>query len=181
MSNNISTCRPCHISSNGIRIALSVLCISLGSVAMSAGDVRLGVQAALAFPVGDLGDGANPGVQGGGHAAWDLGEGHGIMGRADLTLYSKKNDTNITAFGVAGDYTYHFNRNQTGPYVLAGISYTNFNPSAVGSHGSDSGFGLDMGGGYELDRHLGLQARLTTNSADHGTMTSLNLGVTYRF
>jgi len=166
---------------NSRRFALPTLLLVLGAVSLSAGDVRFGVQAALAFPMGDLSDGANLGLQGGGHAVLDLGQGHGLMGRVDLTLYSKKNDTNVTALGIAADYTYHFNQNQTGPYALAGLCHTNFNPSAVHNPASDNGFGIDLGVGYDVDRNLGYQARITSNSVDHGTMTSLNLGITYRF
>ena len=60
-----------------------------------------GFQGALAVPTADLSSSAGLGLQGGANGRWDFGGGHGIMGRADLTLYSGKDGANESSLGVA--------------------------------------------------------------------------------
>lgn len=152
-----------------------------GALALSAQDVRLGVQGALSLPTSSLSDNASTGLQLGGHAKWDFRGGHGLMARADLTFYGQTNSISVNAIGVAADYTYHFEPSGRGPYLLAGLSQQNYRTSFPGYSRNDSGLGIDLGGGYELDRNLGLQARYTTNSYSNVTYSALNLGVTYTF
>lgn len=152
-----------------------------GALALSAQDVRLGVQGALSLPTSDLGDNASTGLQLGGHAKWDFRGGHGLMARADLTFYGRNQGVNVTDAAIAGDYTYHFARRQEGPYLLGGLSLHSFRTSVPGYAQSDSGLGLDLGGGYDFDRNLGLQARYTTNNLNDMVYSALNLGVTYTF
>lgn len=142
---------------------------------------RFGVQAALSLPANDLTDVANLGFQFGGHGKWDFGHGHGLMGRADVTLYGSKNNFSTTDFGAGADYTYHLDRTQRGVYFLAGVSFLSFSTSGYGHSTSNNGLGIDLGLGYDLDRHVGLQARYTTHSVNGGTFAALNLGVTYTF
>jgi Outer membrane protein beta-barrel domain len=152
-----------------------------GALALSAQDVRLGVQGALSFPTNDLSDNASTGLQLGGHARWDFRGGHGLMARADLTFYGQSNSISVNTIAVGADYTYHFQQSQRGPYLLAGLSQQNYHTSFPDFSRNDSGLGIDFGVGYDLDRHLGLQARYTTNSFSDGTYAALNLGVTYTF
>ena len=159
----------------------TILILVLGTLALAAQDVHFGVQGALALPTGDLSDVANWGIQVGGHAKFGFLEGHGVMGRADLTFFSQNNGVNVTDLALAADYTYHFDRRQTGPYVLAGLSLQGYQTSFSGFSRNNNGLGLDLGGGWDLDRHVGLQARYTTNSFSNYTYSSLNLGATYTF
>lgn len=158
-----------------------MLVLAASPAALHAADPpALGVQAAVAFPVGDLPDVAKPGILLGGHGRWDFGGGHGLMARADLGLYASKDGASTNSFGAAADYTYHVDHNRRGLYLLAGVSFMNYSISR-GSSASRSGFGPDLGIGYDLTRNLGIQARYTTHSLDGATMASLNLGATWTF
>jgi len=147
--------------------------------ALSAADPAFGFQAALAFPVNDLTTPANQGLQVGGHGRWDFGNGHGLMPRVDVAVYGSKDGFSTTSFGAGADYTYHFDHNRRGVYVLGGLSFMSYSISHGG--GSRSGLGPDLGIGFDTDRHLGFQLRYTTHNLDRATMTSLNLGATYTF
>ena len=155
--------------------------LALGCTFLSAEDARFGVQGALSFPTNDLTDTANPGIQVGGHALWDFGRGHGLMARADLGLYGSKDGFSTTSLGGGADYTYHIDRNGRGLYFLGGVTFISFNTSGYGHSSSSNGLGIDVGVGYDLDRHLGFQARYMTHNIDSATLSSLNLGVTYTF
>ena len=160
-----------------MRIRTLLLPTLLAAGSLAAGTPEWGIQGALAVPTADLADSAGMGIQGGANAKWDFGGGHGIMGRADMTLYSGKNGSTDSSFGVAADYTYHPEHNGRGLYFLGGLSLLNYSAG----HGSSSGLGLDLGVGYDQDRHIGYQIRYTTHSIDSATLASLNLGVTYTF
>ena len=160
----------------------TLVILAVGSaLSLSAQDVRFGVQAALSLPTSDLGDNASTGLQLGGHAKFDFRQGHGLMARADLTFYGSNNGTDANDLAVAADYTYHLERHQVGPYLLAGLSQQNYHTSFRGYSRNDNGLGIDLGVGYDLDRNLGLQARYTTNSFSDFTYSALNVGVTYTF
>ena len=151
------------------------------ALALSAQQPRFGVQGAVSLPTGDLSDNAGAGLQGGGHATWDFTEGHGLMARADLTVYGQNQGVDVSDLALAADYTYHFERRPKGLYVLAGLSGQSYHTSFHGYSRTDHGLGLDLGGGYDIDRHVGLQARYTTNNYSDITYSALNLGVTYTF
>ena len=65
--------------------------------------------------------------------------------------------------------------------MLAGLSDQNYHTGFPDFSRNDNGLGIDLGVGYDLDRHTGLQARYTTNSFSGYTYSALNLGVTYTF
>lgn len=156
--------------------------ILMGSaLSLSAQTVRFGVQAAVSLPANDLNNNATLGLQLGGHAKADLGEGHGIMARADLAFYSQNNGYNVNNVALAADYTYHFNGHQLGPYALAGISQQNYHTSLHGLDSNNSGLGIDLGLGYDVDRNVGMQVRYTNNAFNSLNYSALNLGVTYTF
>ncbi len=160
----------------------TLVILAMGSaLALSAQDVRFGVQGALSLPTNDLSDNASTGLQLGGHAKWDFRHGHGLMARADLTFYGQTNSISVNTIAAAADYTYHFEQSQRGLYLLAGLSQQNYHTSFPNFSRNDSGLGIDFGAGYDLDRHLGLQARYTTNSYSNVTYSALNLGATYTF
>ncbi len=171
-----------HLSTTLQRL-LPLLAVVLALPSASAADVRLGVQGSICVPIGDLRDSANLGLQVGGFGAWDFRNGHGLLGRADLTFYEKKDYGTVASLGLGADYTYHLGRGETGAYVLAGISLQNYNPARPNRLRSESalGFGFDLGGGYDVNRNLGYQVRLTTVSIHGGNLASLNAGITYRF
>jgi len=165
-----------------VNISFKILILgSAISLTLAAQDARFGVQGALSLPANDLASNADTGLQLGGHARWAFNGGHGVMARADLTFYGRNQGVNVTDAAIAGDYTYHFARRQEGPYLLGGLSLHSFRTSVPGYAQSDSGLGLDLGGGYDFDRNLGLQARYTTNNLNDMVYSALNLGVTYTF
>jgi hypothetical protein len=151
------------------------------ALSLSAQDVRFGVQGALALPDNDLTDNADAGLQLGGHVRWDFGQGNGVVTRVDATWFGQNDGVTVNDLAIAADYTYHFERRQRGLYVLAGLSEQNYRTSYQGFNQNDSGLGFDLGAGYDLDRHLGFQARYTTNNFSDYTYSALNLGVTYTF
>ncbi|WP_306598694.1 outer membrane beta-barrel protein [Geothrix sp. 21YS21S-2] len=165
--------------SNLFTLPILLTCLAGGSLA--AQDFRLGVQGGLVLPSGDLSDSASLGLQVGGHARWDFGRGHGLMARADLTSFGRKDGYGSSSLGIGADYTYHFDRARRGVYVLAGLSAQNYSRDFPDGTSRDSGLGIDLGAGYDLDRNLGLQARFTSVNAGHDTLTALCLGVTYTF
>ena len=151
------------------------------ALSLAAQDVQFGVQGGLTLPAADLSSNASLGLTGGGHARWYFREGHGVMARADLNLFSSNGGTNVTGLGVAGDYTYHLERRPAGLYFLAGLNQQSFHSSFTNHSRTDSSLGLDLGAGFDLDRHLGFQGRYTTNNFSSLTYAALNLGVTYSF
>jgi hypothetical protein len=160
---------------------LTLAALALSASALKAEEPRFGVQADLSLPSNDLSDVANLGVGFGGHGRWDFGHGHGLMARADVTLYGSKDSFSTSSFGAGADYTFHLDRTQRGVYFLAGASFLSFSTSGYGHSVSNNGMGLDLGLGYDADRHVGFQARYTTHSVSGGTYSALNLGVTYTF
>lgn len=161
----------------------SVMILTLGTaLSLSAAEPRFGAQAALSFPVSNLSDDGNVGLQLGGHARWHFKQGHGLMARADVAFYGSNNDTSVNAWGVAADYTYHVEQRPQGLYLLAGLSHLNYHASYNNHTWNDGNLGFDLGAGYDLDKHLGLQVRYTSTSLDHNrTYGALNLGATYTF
>jgi hypothetical protein len=163
------------------KVLISILVAGTTALALAAQEPRFGVQGGLSIPAGDLTDNAYMGLQVGGHARWNFNHGHGLMARGDVTLYSQNNGVNVTGLGAGADYTYHLERRQIGTYVLAGLSVQNYHSSFSNYSRNDSALGLDLGLGYDLDRHLGLQARYTTHNMNDYTYAALNLDVTYTF
>jgi len=153
----------------------------MGSLALGAQTPRFGVQGALSLPANDLSDNADLGLQVGGHARWSFNQGQGVMVRADAASYSENDTVKVRGLALAADYLYHLERRNHGLYLLAGLASQYYHTSYDGHTDNDSGLGLDLGVGYDLDRHVGLQARYTTSSLDHVTYDALNLGVTYTF
>jgi len=161
----------------------SALILTLGAaLSLAAAEPHFGAQAALSFPFSTLSDNGYLGLQLGGHGRWYFGGGHGLMARADLAFYGSNKSTSVTGFDVAADYTYHLERRPEGAYLLAGLSQASYHTSFPNHSDNDSALGIDLGAGYDLDQHLGLQARYTTHSLGNDkTYGALNLGVTYTF
>jgi hypothetical protein len=164
-----------------IHAAFPLLLAMLASPSLSATEVQFGVQGGLALPMGDLSDAASLGLGFGGHGRYDLGSGHGLMGRVDFTFFGQKGGLSTTDLGIAMDYTYHLDRHRRGVYLLAGVSLQDYSFSRSGHSFSRNGLGVDLGAGFDVDRNLGFQARVTTHNIDSATFTALNLGVTYTF
>ena len=162
-------------------LVLPLFLTGLGTLPLASQSAHYGVQGALALPGGDLADNAGVGLQVGGHVRLDLGEGHGLMGRLDLTSFGRKDGLNASSFGAAADYTYHFGRNRRGLYVLAGLGLGSYYREFPGGSVNDTALGLDLGAGFDLDRHIGLQARYTSARAGGEDLSAMNLGVTYTF
>jgi hypothetical protein len=163
-----------------IRKATTILMMG-AALSLCAEDVRFGVQGGLTLPAADLSDNASIGIQAGGHAKWNIRDGHGLMPRADLNIFGQSNGTNVTGLSLACDYTYHVDRRPTGFYVLAGLNESTFHTSFRNRSSNDTSLGIDLGAGFDLDRHLGFQGRYTTNSFNSVTYGALNVNVTYTF
>ena len=167
--------------SHATRLIVPLLLATATGFVLSAAEPRFGLQGALALPQADLSTSANPGLQFGGHAQWAFGQGHGLLARVDLTLYGQRNGTNASSLGGGADYTYHFDRNDRGFYFLAGATVLDYHYKFGNFTQTSNGLGVEVGGGYDVDRNLGFQLRYTTHSIDRATLGSLNLGVSYTF
>ena len=99
----------------------------------------------------------------------------------DLAYYGQKFDISTSSLGLGADYTFHFDRHQRGLYWLGGVSIANYSRNTPSGKLNDNGLGVDLGLGYDLNRNLGIEARLTRHAFDQATMTALNLGVSYTF
>ena len=163
------------------RLMLPVLLCASAGMAPAVEDARFGIQGAVSVPWADLSDNANLGIQFGGHGRWDFGQGHGLKGRVDLAYYGQKFDISTSSLGLGADYTFHFDRHQRGLYWLGGVSIANYSRNTPSGKLNDNGLGVDLGLGYDLNRNLGIEARLTRHAFDQATMTALNLGVSYTF
>ena len=163
-----------------MKFSIALLIIGT-ALSLSAQEVRFGVQGAVSIPAANLSDDANLGLQVGGHARWGFRHGQGVMVRADAAFYSQNNGTNVNDLAFGADYTYHLSGHQTGPYLLAGLSQHTYRTSFQDGTWNNNGLGLDLGGGVDLNRNLGLQARCTTNNFNGFTYSALNLGATYTF
>lgn len=152
--------------------------ICLAGSPLLAEQPRYGLQGALAFPTGDLADSGDAGLQIGGHALWDLRQGMGIMARVDLTSYGRKDGYNASSFGAGADFLYHFDGNHRGLYAMAGLNLQNVSRDVPYGTIHDSGLGVDLGLGYDIDRNFGLQARFNAGPA---SLSATTLGVTYTF
>jgi hypothetical protein len=174
---------PAQRFDKGADVRKSVLILTLGTAfSLAAAEPHFGAQAALAFPVSDLGDDGYVGLQLGGHGRWYFKNGHGLMARADVSFYGSNKGTDVTGWGVGADYTFHVDQRPTGVYLLAGLSHINYHASYSNRTWNDGNLGINLGAGYDLDSHLGLQVRYTSTSLDHNrTYGSLNLGATYTF
>lgn len=153
----------------------------MGSLALAAQTPRFGVQAAISLPASDLSDNADLGLQAGGHVRWSFNHGQGIMARVDVASYGENDGVKVRGVALAADYLYHLERRDRGLYLLAGLASQHYHTAYDGYSDNDDALGLDLGVGYDLDRHLGLQARYTTSSLSNVTYDALNLGVTYTF
>jgi hypothetical protein len=162
--------------STAFLLPMVLLCLTAGPLAAQV--PQFGMQGALAFPGGDLADSADVGLQVGGHVRWDYGRGCGLMARVDLTAYGRKDGYNASSLGAGADFTYHFRQNRRGLYALAGLSLQNYSREVPYGSIHDNGLGVALGLGYDLDRHIGLQARLVSGQE---SLSSFNLGMTYSF
>jgi hypothetical protein len=163
-----------------IRKTITIL-MTGAALSLCGAEPRFGVQGGLSIPAGDLSDNAYLGLQAGAHAKWDLRDGHGLMPRIDLSTYGSHNGVSVNNAALACDYTYHFDRRASGPYALAGVNLSTYHTSGGGFSSNDSSLGLDLGAGYDVDRHLGFQGRYTTNSFSGVTYGALTAAVTYTF
>ena len=163
-------------------IRKSVTILMMGTaLSLCAEDVRFGVQAGLAIPAADLSNNGSLGIEAGGHAKWNIGNGHGLMPQANINIYTANHSVNVTGLSLACDYTYHVEQRPTGFYLLAGLNEATYHTSWSNHSSNDTSLGIDLGLGYDLDRHMGMQARYTSNSFNSVTYGALNVGVTYTF
>jgi hypothetical protein len=177
---------------------LSVAILLLAAAAaLPAQQPRFGVQGALSVPVSDLTDYAGTGVLLGGHAQWDFHGGHGLLALADAAFYTSHDGSSVNGLQGAADYTYHVEREPSGLFLLAGLSLAKYRTTYSNSsyNFGNTNLGVDLGGGYDLDRNLGVLVRYTTHHSDamgpnaspnplehlSRTYAALNLGVTYTF
>lgn len=166
---------------NKLAISLAVL---LGtSLGIQAADPVFGVQAGLAIPVGDLDSmvGSSLGLHLGGHATFDLRNGHALKPRFEYSTYSGRG---ITASGplFGCDYVFHLEgRTGRGAFVGGGLGLVLWKESGHGWSDSSNTMELSMVGGYHFNREFTATVRYGTFSHEGHSDGRLVAAVEMRF
>lgn len=160
---------------------LTVFALALmAASSIHAGDVRLGFQATVAQPSGDVGNqdwmDSKLGFGVGLHALIDLGGGAALVPRLDYTAYS--NDRRVNALVqedakvriLSGGADFHFylsGRASEGIYLLGGLGYARgqFNSTysnslvSMDAEGTKGAIYLQGGVGVNFTPHVGIECR----------------------
>jgi opacity protein-like surface antigen len=161
----------------------AIALLAFGTAALSAQETRVGVQAGLALPSGDLSRkemlGSDPGLNLGAHAVIDLGQGHAIRPRTDYAHFRENSMRWGSGFSstfkasnlsLGVDYLYFVNHRSTGLYLLAGISGNHwkidrgFDDLLVGPRSfnlTTTKLGYGAGVGFQVNRSWGMEAGYT--------------------
>ncbi len=171
-------------------LTATALFLSLGVQPLRAGDkVKFGAAATLALPTADLKADTNDKVGYGAafQVTFDLGRGHALRPRADVTVYDVKERrvpgtdsreyTELVSYGLGADYLYYFGgRLDRGLYAIAGLGVQHWNV-AITTHDGDGNnmksysydssrrkttLGGALGLGYQVNTWFGVEARYAT-------------------
>ena len=184
--------------------------LTLTAPALHAGDIKYALEFGLAVPTSDLKDivDSNTGLGLGFQMLIPVVGGHVFRPRLDVLGFSGDSTYFSTARGIASarqkvtevslglDYLYFFKGGmRNGAYLLAGAGVSDNTVSAapfgIGlseqSQDSTKGY-FALGGGYQFNRHWGLEARYNgtlgqaiNNSYDNLNLSSYNVMGSYRF
>lgn len=153
------------------RFALIVCGATLLGIPLAAQDLRFGLQATLASPLGDLGDKAmldgSLGYGIGAHAMIGFAGGHAIVPRLDYTYFEKSSPTRkAQMFQVGADYNYFISgKVNQGLYVGVGVGFgmTKFEvntPTWSSEDTPNTAYGA-ASAGYMFTPNLGAEIRYT--------------------
>jgi opacity protein-like surface antigen len=144
----------------------------------------------------------------GGFAAYDLGDGHGVIASVDINTYIKKDKKDggmdgvevvrrMTNTNLGAAYTYHFNQKNDGAYMIAGadVQRVSFNGKTEGatlciSPKRNIAVGYTIGAGYDINENIGTQVSYNAHNykkIDIGEGKKnykqgvVNVGLTYKF
>lgn len=153
------------------RVALGILFSA--SVALTAQDLKYGLQAHVTLPLGDLKDtvDSKPGIGLGAHMTVDFGQGHVLRPRVDFiafpdaTVFDVKNKVNNLSLGA--DYLYVF-EGKTGFYVLGGLAVNRWKVDAelpgIGPLTvTTTKLGYALGGGFAFNEQVSAELRYSAS------------------
>ncbi len=180
--------------------------LALTMVSAQAADFKVGVHGGFSLPQGKVGNSDNlDGKMGftlGGNLQFDLGKGHAITPRLDVTAYSKNKsedghsfDYNVTNTTLGADYNYFVDgKVGQGFYLIGGLGFAQvkfeakWGPLSVST--TPKAFQLALGAGYQFNTNLHTDLRYTSVDVepDFGggdkekiTCPAINVTVGYRF
>lgn len=171
----------------------TLVALSLTAMSLAAQDVKVGVQAQVNLPMGDLktivDSKVGPGA--GVHAQFNLGSGMAIRPRADFNTWSNADVLTVTNkvsnLTLGGDFLYFVEGKATeGVFFLGGLSAVKWSyektEAGLKRNYDTTKMGLSFGVGYQWNATFGTEARYTHASMGYGNSgDTLSLGATLKF
>ncbi|MEH0154582.1 outer membrane beta-barrel protein [Limibacter armeniacum] len=173
-------------------LSVSLLaCISMSSNVFS--QVLVGGNIGVAFPTGDLSDGASTGFNFGADGRYFLRDQVSVDAQIDYTPFAEESNVNTNLFSIRVGASYYTQPEYTStlknlrPYVNAAIGYYNIdvnidNVPGVGDIDDSEGkIGLNFGGGilYPIKDKLDINGKINYHFVDQGSFFLLNIGLLY--
>jgi hypothetical protein len=155
------------------------------------GKMAVGIQAGIALPMGDFGDGYDMGFGGQGIFVYHINPNLDITGSAGyLTWGGKEGDYTFSSIPILAGVRYYFGKDKFNPYVAGelGMHFYTFDvPEVVipgygtigGGSESSSNFGFGFGAGflYQLSPKLDLDVNAKYNSISGDGGSSNYIGI----
>ncbi len=168
-------------------LSVIVLTVLLAGFINAQSKMALGVQAGIALPMGDFGDGFDMGFGGIANFAYHINPNRDVTASAGyLTWGAKEGDVTFSSIPVLVGARYFFGKDKFNPYLAGelGIHFSTVDvPEVVipgfgtigggSDSGSDFGFGVGAGFLYQLSPKLDLDVNAKFNSiATSGSSSS---------
>lgn len=161
-----------------MKLLQSLLCLALVTPALTAQEVKFGLQGTAALPQGDLKTDLDNqvGLGLGAHALFTLQGPHAILGRLDYVRYDRSEgntDFTFSELRIGADYNYYFSgKVNEGLYITGGLGYASgkgevSNPSGSYSD-SEGAIYLGAGAGWMFHPNMGVEAKYNSVSYDFG-------------
>lgn len=171
---------------NLFRLALATGTLA-SAFALSAQDVRFGLQAQVGVPMGDLKDAVDSkaGLGLGAHLTWDFKPQMQLRGRVDYMAFPNVTvdnvDSKVSNFSFGADYLY-FIEGSKGVYLTGGLSLNRWEVDLGPFNASTTRTGVALGAGFAFNEHVSAEARFVMSSFNADADANLlQLGVLYRF
>lgn len=165
--------------------ALTVVILTTGFI-HAQGKIALGVNAGVALPMGDFGDGYDMGFGGNGLFVYHATPNVDVTGSVGYLTWSGKDALDGATFSsvpvlVGGRYL--FGKGNFNPYVAAqlGMHFTTYDVEVMGfsTSGSDSYFGWNIGAGFLMGvgKNMDLDVNVLYNTISSEGSSSSYLGI----
>ena len=151
-----------------LALASGAMLIMLGTQALQAQELALGIKATGSVPKGDLGDNtfldSKLGYGAGVHLAIGV-PGGALVPRVDYTVYENhgNGDAKASMLQAGVDYDFYFHPGYTGPYLGVGAGYGSTKFQQDTPHMDDKPNNIYYAGqlGYMFTKNLGAEVRYT--------------------